>query len=518
MKSRNTETDIALDFHEATKHSEISIRRSGHYLDWENKPSQFKVYEQLEKTPLPRGFPWSEAEALSAISGTRVTAQKSMGLPELAAILFFSAGITRKLTIGGEPHYMRAASATGALYPVELYVVSGKLPQLDAGVYHFDPLEFGLTRIRSGDYRRELAVASNDLVEDAPVTIVFSSLAWRNSWKYQARSYRHWYWDGGVIVANLLAVASGMDLPAGIVTGFVDHCVDRLLGLEERKEASILLVHVGKDEYASGNITSSKVGNVQPKTRPLSGQEMDYPEIWHLHEASSLRTSAEVGSWRSKRLAKHEPVKPSGKLIPIDKSSSNSRKLSAVILRRGSTRNFARSTVSFQQLSDILRVSNAHLPVDYSEGEPLLDTFFIANMVDSLPSGAYLYHPEQMSIEQLKFVESRRASMYLSLEQPLFGDASIVFFLMADLDTFLSSLGNRGYRVAQLEGGIIAGRIYLSSYALGLGASGSTFYDDAVTEFFSPGAKRKSPIIEVAVGVPGYKARSGSVLPQFKTN
>ncbi len=37
---------------------------------------------------------------------------------------------------------MRAASATGALYPIELYIVSGKLPDLDAGVYHFDPLDF----------------------------------------------------------------------------------------------------------------------------------------------------------------------------------------------------------------------------------------------------------------------------------------------------------------------------------------------------------------------------------------
>lgn len=318
-------------------------------------------------------------------------------------------------------------------------------------------------------------------------------------------------------MANLLAVASALHLPAGIITGFVDEYVNRLLGLEDNKEASILLIHLGKDKSAQGNNKLKEFGEVHPRTIPLSREEIDYPEIWHLHAASSLQTSAEVSSYRSKRLAKHQPVKPSGKLTPLDNGSSSSRKLSEVILQRGSTRKFARSPISFQQLSDILRVSNSRLPVDYSEGEPLLDTFFIANMVDSLPSGAYLYHPEQTSIELLKPVESRRASMYLSLEQPLFGEASIAFFLMADLNMFLSRLGNRGYRVAQIEGGIIAGRIYLSSYTLGLGASGSTFYDDAVTEFFSPSAKGKSPIIEVAVGVPGYRARSGSVLPQFRT-
>jgi len=106
-------------------------------------------------------------------------------------------------------------------------------------------------------------------------------------------------------------------------------------------------------------------------------------------------------------------------------------------------------------------------------------------------------------------------SAYLCLGQPLFGDASVVVFLMTRLQDVLGTLGNRGYRVAQLEGGIVAGKIYLSAYSLRLGASGSTFYDDAVTEFFSPHAKEKSAMIAVGLGVPAYKARPGRVLPQF---
>ena len=413
---------------------------------------------------------------------------------------------------------MRAASATGALYPIELYIVSGKLHDLDAGVYHFDPLDFALTRIREGDYRRELAAASDNSVASAPLTIIFSSLAWRNSWKYEARSYRHWYWDGGVIVANTLAVASAMHQTISIVTGFVDELVNNLLGLEDRKEATILLMPlritaVGKSIEDNASVL---IGKIRPKTQPLSKDEVDYPIMWELHEASMLTNHDEVDSWRGRHLVRHESSKPAGKLFPLENNLVDTgRKLSQVILQRGSARRFAKHPISFEQLSKILRVSNAHLPVDYSDGEPLIDIFFIANMVDSVPSASYLYHPEQEAIEQLKIVESRWTSAYLSLQQSLFGDASAVFFLMADLEGFLSRFGNRGYRVAQLEGGIIAGRIYLASYALGLSASGSTFYDDAVTEFFSPAGEGKSPMIEVAVGVPGYKAKSGRVLPQF---
>jgi hypothetical protein len=53
-----------------------------------------------------------------------------------------------------------------------------------------------------------------------------------------------------------------------------------------------------------------------------------------------------------------------------------------------------------------------------------------------------------------------------------------------------------------LEGGILGGRLYLAAYALRLGASGLTFYDDEVTKFFSPHATGKSPMFLMALGVP----------------
>jgi len=164
----------------------------------------------------------------------------------------------------------------------------------------------------------------------------------------------------------------------------------------------------------------------------------------------------------------------------------------------------------------VLRTSTRPIPCDYlPESENLIEAYFIANAVEGLAPGSYFYGREQESLEQLKRGELRQMSAYLCLGQPLFGDASVVFFLMTRLREALGALGNRGYRTAQLEGGIVAGKIYLSAYALGLGASGSTFYDDAVTEFFSPHAKEKSTMIAVGLGIPAYKARPGRVLPQF---
>jgi hypothetical protein len=153
----------------------------------------------------------------------------------------------------------------------------------------------------------------------------------------------------------------------------------------------------------------------------------------------------------------------------------------------------------------------------HPDNETLIDFYFIANDVQRLPPGSYFYNAKTTSVEQLKVLKNRSMSGYLCLGQQLFSDASVVLFLMTDLSSVLKSLGNRGYRAAQFEAGVRAGKIYLSSYAIGIGASGSTFFDDSVTEFFSPHAKEKSPMIAVGVGVPAYKARPGKVLPQMAT-
>ena len=72
-------------------------------------------------------------------------------------------------------------------------------------------------------------------------------------------------------------------------------------------------------------------------------------------------------------------------------------------------------------------------------------------------------------------------------------------------------MGARGYRAAQLDASIRAGRLYLSAYSMGLGATGLTFFDDEVTQFFSPHAAGKSVMFLTLVGVPQKRRR---VMPE----
>ncbi|MGH8057751.1 MAG: SagB/ThcOx family dehydrogenase, partial [Candidatus Entotheonellia bacterium] len=174
-----------------------------------------------------------------------------------------------------------------------------------------------------------------------------------------------------------------------------------------------------------------------------------------------------------------------------------------VILRRGSTRRFARVPIDFTQLSTMVHRATRGMPADFLDppGAVMLnDLYLIVNAVDGLPSGAYVFRREQEALELLKPGVFRAEAGYLGLEQEIPADASVDIFFLSNLHPILQRFGNRGYRAAQLEAAMMGGKLYLSAYAQRLGASGLTFYDDDVTEFFSPHAAEKSVMFLVALG------------------
>jgi SagB-type dehydrogenase family enzyme len=525
----NQEISHSRDFHEFTKHSEVSIQTPGHRLDFGNKPNPFKFYTKLPSKPLPTVFPKPEAGTLTAISRIGSVGQlpSEINIMVIAEILFFTAGVTRSLQYDTDTIYMRAASATGALYPIELYLACEDITGLKAGVYHFNPGDFSLTLLREGDYRLHLSEAAGDdtSIQTSPAVIVFSSIAWRNAWKYRDRSYRHWFWDSGVMAANLLATVNSIDLRINFNVGFFDDVVNRLVCVENRQEAVIALASIGvglsKKNTPNNNkeVGRAEISILRHETLPLSEKgQVEYPMIWKIHEASNLQSKDEVKKWIDadkiikKNSAAQASILDSIPLLPAN--YSNDPPLSDIILLRGSSRQFARKPISFAQLCNILHSSATGIPLDFTKGGKvsITDAYFIANDVEGLPRGSYYFNRNSESLDLLKRDVHRDVSGYLCLWQSLFSDASIVFFLMTPLEQVIASYGNRGYRAAQFEAGIIAGKIYLAAYAQGIGASGSTFFDDAVTEFFSPHATDKSTMIAIGVGVPGYKSKSGKVL------
>jgi nitroreductase len=181
-------------YHERTKHTPASVRAGARMLDWANRPHPFKEYEGLEAEPLDVG------------SG-------------LGRLLRWGAGVVRSRTYGGvDTYHFRTYSSAGALYPVEVYVAK------EDGLFHFHPRELVLRRLREGSFETSL---------------ILTGILRRTAWKYDARGYRHLWWDAGTMLANFLALAEANGVEARVQVGFDDAAVNELLGVDGEEERAL---------------------------------------------------------------------------------------------------------------------------------------------------------------------------------------------------------------------------------------------------------------------------------------
>jgi SagB-type dehydrogenase family enzyme len=498
-------SSLARRFHDETAHTPYSVRTSGHTLDWDNKPFPFKVYTDLPALNLSRDVDVLAAPTLQALATAAPPAER-LTLAALTALLYYTAGVTKKKTYpGGGEVLFRAAASTGALYQTEVYVVAGDVDGLDAGVYHFCPGDFALRPLRAGDVRAVLAAAAGDpALARRAATLVLTAIYWRNTWKYQARGYRHLFWDSGTMLANALAVASALGLAPAVVTGFVDDEVNRLLGLDAEREAGLELLALGPPGPVAAG--PGPLAALAHEVMPLSSEEVDYPALREMHHASSLTAPADVVAWR--RAAAPPPPAPRGPLVALPAPAADGRPLGEAIQRRGSTRQFGPAPLSAAELATALWAATLPIPADVPGG--LVDLYVIVNAVEGVAAGAYAYRRGR-GLETVREGAFRREAAYLTLEQALGGDAAATIFFLAPLDAILAAWGERGYRLANLEAGVGGGRAYLAAYASGFGASGLTFYDADVVRFFSPPAAGLDAIFVTALGRAG-STQSGVLL------
>ncbi|MGH7311906.1 MAG: SagB/ThcOx family dehydrogenase, partial [Candidatus Rokuibacteriota bacterium] len=390
----------------------------------------------------------------------------------------------------------RAAPSTGALYQTEVYVVAGAVEGLDPGLYHFCPGDFTLRRLRAGDVRAPLSEAAVEPgVAGRAATVVLTGIYWRNAWKYQARAWRHLYWDSGTMLANLTAVASALGLAPRVLTGVVDAQVNRLLGLDADREAALELVTLGPSGPPAP--PAAGLADIRHDVMPLSAEEVDYPSVREMQRASMLETPEEVQAWR--RSAPPAPRRPRGPLTALPPARREAgRSLDETIRHRGSTRRFSHAALGLTELATTLWWATRPIETDVPAG--LVDVFLVVNAVEDLKPGAWRYWPDAHAVELLAEGDFRRQSAFLTLEQALGGDAAATLYFLAPLDALLAAYGNRGYRLANLEAGLFGGRAYLVAYASGFGASGLTFYDREVVRFFSPHAEGLDAVFVTALG------------------
>jgi len=343
----------------------------------------------------------------------------------------------------GEPKVLfRAAGSSGGCFPLELYVSARGVEGIVDGVHWYDPEAHALVRIAP-------PARSGD------TTLIVTGVPFRTGWRYVERGFRHLYWDAGTMLAQALAVSGGR-----LLSRFPDAQVTRLVGADGTHEFPLALVTLG--EPAIEPTGEAAAGDVRA--------ELEFPLITQAQRAGDLEALGEP--W------------PLGDPIQAPLSPD----LEAVILQRGSCRRMD-ATATIPRATYEFALQSALRGIDVPH-------YAIVHGVEGLESGLY------RDGELRRAGNLREEALWLAWSQGIARDAAFDVFGATDL----ARLDDRGYREAQLAAGIVAGRLHLAAYALGLGASGMTFLDSEVEAFLG---EPLGGLLMTCVGVPAYRNRRG---------
>lgn len=163
----------------------------------------------------------------------------AVDLREVSQLLWAAQGISRA---GG----YRTCPSAGALYPLELHVVAGRVDGLAAGIYRYGCANHELSVEAGGDVRPNLARAAlgQSMISMAPVTIAISCIFDRSMHKYGERGVRYVFMEAGHAAQNIHLQAVSLNLGTVVIGAFRDDQVKSVLGLQP-DESPLLLMPAG---------------------------------------------------------------------------------------------------------------------------------------------------------------------------------------------------------------------------------------------------------------------------------
>ncbi len=145
-----------------------------------------------------------------------------ISMEEMSKILWSADGITLK------KKGFRTAPSAGALYPVDIYVLTEK------GMFKYIPEKHALEVLSREDSRRDLMKAClNQRWVFAPLVLVLVGFPDRIVSVYGERGIRYIYLEAGHIAQNIHLSAVALGLGSVPVGAFYDHKIKEILNIDE---------------------------------------------------------------------------------------------------------------------------------------------------------------------------------------------------------------------------------------------------------------------------------------------
>lgn len=480
--------EVVTAYHAMSSHDRAGVLLRAPSVDWGGTPEPFKTYADAATVQLPP--PLREP----------ADPQPRLDLAALSTILFHSFGVT--VHSGG--FYLRASPSSGALFPTELYLAARDIDGLTPGVYHYDPKHHRLHRLRNAAATSaELGVVDASVVH-APAVFVATSVFRRTGYKYRDRAYRYATADAGHALENLRVASGAIGFDMTPLRRFDESRVAATLGVDGIEEGVLAMMVVAPkpprpQQFAWPAAPDRDAGPLGVTSIVHLATSLRLTDVL-LDEAEGRSNDASADAPRAAAPAAIVLPAPRGRDDWLHPDAREPARVLETIARRRSVRRFARTPLTFAELSAMLA------GIARVEAASLSDAVRIhvaCHAVEKVDAGAYRYDSASHALLPGNRGDLRTASASAALAQDVIGDAAAVVILTLDRDALFARDGARGYRHGFLQAGMLGERVYLQAGARGLGACAvGAFYDAEAARLIGVDPEKEWVVHFAAVGRP----------------
>lgn len=467
-------------------------------VDWEGAPLPYKLYRGLPAIPLNANVPSTLHQNLMPT------------LKEIGHLLWYTYGITQYVRLPHDTQSLRRyVPSGGALYPNEIYVYM-KLEDAKTGIYHYDVAHHRLILLREGNFDTFVSKSLGTVIEDCFCTVFISTFFWKNFYKYNHFSYRLQGLDTGVLIGQLLEVADQLDYNTKVCYQFLDRAMNHLLGLSEEDESVYAVIPISTEaivhttkEMVSSHTLCAEIAQLGHLPHNLS-KTMDYPLLRKLNEAAMFDSSASF-----RKVRRQGETFTSGTDITLPNTQNYSYDFSSICKKRYSPdADFMMGEIRQATLATLLKETcsfSYHHDLDDTDGHVAARVALYGSLynVEGIPNGAYAYDNENHMLRLMKEGDYRPL-LHSSLVMPNVNlyQVPLCMHVIGDKSHYKDSLGYRGYRIQQMEAGLLTQRLLLHASALDLGGHPLLGYSvSQCDQLYGLASKGKTSLIQIPVGM-----------------
>ena len=526
-----------VQYHDETKHHYDRYAKSLGYMDWENQPNPFRLYENTAVLPLPLLTKDPSADYRDLYQRNHRTVL-DFNLENIAGFLELSLGLSAWKAAGQSRWSLRMNPSSGNLHPTEGYLLIPPLDSVQGGVYHYNALVHALEKRARVSSELWQQIASH--FGTAGFFVGTSSIFCRESWKYGERALRYCNHDAGHALAALSISANLFGWKLSYLNGLSDQEIETILGLNKEgyrrleKEHPDFLCFVYPHHLKSISrrlpdeiISTFASLSFEGSPNQLSPEHTDWEIIYHTanltRKPKTRERTYDYGNpgWFEKaasRFSAAEIIRKRRSATSFDSSRPLSR-------------------AQFMSMLDKTLPRSRCCPFDVELIQPVVHLFLFVHHVEDIPAGLYFFFRNEQDIDEIKQishpdfrweqVESnfplfllkagnfRRDAMMVSCHQEIAGYSA---FSLGMITKFKNIIAEEPYRYRHLfwEAGMVGQLLYLEAEAHGVRGTGiGCFFDDAVHDMLGFEDNRYQSLYHFTIGLPVEDPRLTTYPPYY---